>query len=130
MSGLRRRPGCFTFADCRGRVTNHAGSIIYIPTAYMSSVFPCVLFVYIHCIQIAMLEYFFHILVICFVSKLEVCDVILVTLLASLMRTVSVKMADSGHFRPPLRLNVHEPNLADSFQKWKRECGSAVVSSR
>ena len=62
VSGLRTRPGCFTFADCRGRVTNDAGSLIYIPTAYMSSVFPCVLFVYIHCIQIAMLEYFFHIL--------------------------------------------------------------------
>ena len=58
---------------------------------------------------------------ICFVSKIEVCDVILVTLLASLTRTVSVTMADSGHFRPPLRLNVNEPNLADSFKRWKRE---------
>ena len=66
---------------------------------------------------------------ICFVSKIEVCDVILVTLLASLTRTVSVKMADSGHFRPPLRLNVHEPNLADSFQKWKRELEVYMIAT-
>ena len=66
---------------------------------------------------------------ICFVSKIEVCDVILVTLLASLTITVSVTMADSGHFRPPLRLNVHEPNLADSFQKWKRELEVYMVAT-
>ena len=48
-------------------------------------------------------------------------------LLTSLTRTVT--MADSGHVRPPLRMNIHEPNLADSFKKWKRELEIYMIAT-